>query len=59
MDVETLKEIVATASNAGTTIVMLGYFIFRDLKVIQRLEDTLSAIEKLLTIENIKNKEVE
>lgn len=34
--------------NSGTTVVMLAYFIYRDLKFMQKLDATLDVITELI-----------
>jgi hypothetical protein len=38
--------------NAGTTVVMLAYFIYRDVKFMQKLDATLDVILKLIEEDN-------
>lgn len=39
-----LKEIVNMIQNTGVTIVIIGYFIFRDYKFMGTLKDTLTTL---------------
>ena len=43
MNVE-MKEIVSLIQNTGVTVVILGYFIFRDYKFMGTLKDTLTTL---------------
>lgn len=43
MDVE-MKEIVTLIQNTGVTVVILGYFIYRDYKFMGTLKDTLTTL---------------
>lgn len=43
-----MNDIVQLILNAGTTVVMLAYFIYRDFKFMQKLDSTLDMIGKLL-----------
>lgn len=50
-----IQDIVNIAMNSGVTIVMLGYFIYRDLTFQNKLEETLSTLQK--TVDMVFNKE--
>ena len=39
-----MKELVNMIQNTGVTIVILGYFIYRDYKFIVTLKDTLATL---------------
>lgn len=41
-----LNEIVSIISNSGVTLVMLAYFIYRDLTFQNKLEETLATLQK-------------
>lgn len=41
-----LNEIVNIISNSGVTLVMLAYFIYRDLTFQNKLEETLATLQK-------------
>ena len=43
MNVE-MKEIVSLIQNTGVTVVILGYFIYRDYKFMGTLKDTLTTL---------------
>lgn len=43
-----MNDIIQLILNAGTTVVMLAYFIYRDFKFMQKLDSTLDMIGKLL-----------
>lgn len=43
MNVE-MKEIVTLIQNTGVTVVILGYFIYRDYKFMGTLKDTLTTL---------------
>lgn len=43
-----MNDIVTLLMNSGTTVVMLAYFIYRDLKFMQKLDATLDVIVKLI-----------
>lgn len=43
-----MNDLVQLILNAGTTVVMLAYFIYRDFKFMQKLDSTLDMIGKLL-----------
>lgn len=49
-----MDDLVTLFMNAGSTVVILAYFIYRDLKFMQKLDGTLDIIVKL-----IENKEEE
>ena len=48
MEVLYMKEITDLLINAGTTVVIIAYFIFRDFKFMQKLDATLDVIAELL-----------
>lgn len=39
-----MKEIVTLIQNTGVTVVILGYFIYRDYKFMSTLKDTLTTL---------------
>ena len=43
MNVE-MKELVTLIQNTGVTVVILGYFIYRDYKFMGTLKDTLTSL---------------
>ena len=43
-----MNDIVNLIMNAGVTVVMLAYFIFRDVKFMQKLDSTLDVIMKMI-----------
>lgn len=43
-----MNDLVNLLMNAGTTIVILAYFIYRDFKFMQKLDGTLDVIVKLI-----------
>ncbi len=43
-----MNDLVNLLTNAGVTAVMLAYFIFRDIKFMQKLDSTLDVILKLI-----------
>ncbi len=43
-----MNDLVNLIMNAGVTVVMLAYFIFRDVKFMQKLDSTLDVILKLI-----------
>lgn len=47
-----MNELVNLIMNAGTTVVMLAYFIYRDVKFMQKLDATLDVILKLIEEDN-------
>lgn len=47
-----MNDLVNLIMNAGTTVVMLAYFIYRDVKFMQKLDATLDVILKLIEEEN-------
>lgn len=50
----TVTEITNLFLNAGATIVILAYFIYRDIKFMQKLDSTLDIIVKLIEHNDIK-----
>lgn len=50
-----LNEIVSIISNSGVTLVMLAYFIYRDLTFQNKLEETLATLQK--TVDMVFRKE--
>lgn len=47
-----MNDLVNLIMNAGTTVVMLAYFIYRDVKFMQKLDATLDVILKLIEEDN-------
>lgn len=47
-----MDELINLIMNAGTTVVMLAYFIYRDVKFMQKLDATLDVILKLIEEDN-------
>lgn len=47
-----MNELINLIMNAGTTVVMLAYFIYRDVKFMQKLDATLDVILKLIEEDN-------
>lgn len=45
---ETMQPLVDLFTNAGVTIVILVYFIYRDLKFMQALNNTLATVDDTL-----------
>lgn len=45
---ESMEEFAKLISNYGTGIVMLAYFIVRDIKFMTKLDNTLDVIKELL-----------
>ena len=43
-----MNDLVTLLMNAGSTVVILAYFIYRDLKFMQKLDGTLDVIVKLI-----------
>lgn len=43
-----MNDLVTLLMNAGSTVVILAYFIYRDLKFMQKLDSTLDVILKLV-----------
>ena len=43
-----MNDLVNLIMNAGVTVVMLAYFIFRDVKFMQKLDSTLDVILKMI-----------
>jgi hypothetical protein len=43
-----MNDLVNLIMNAGVTVVMLAYFIFRDVKFMQKLDSTLDVIMKMI-----------
>lgn len=43
-----MNDIVTLIMNAGTTVVMLAYFIYRDFKFMQKLDATLDVITNMI-----------
>lgn len=43
-----MNDLVTLFMNAGSTVVILAYFIYRDLKFMQKLDGTLDVIVKLV-----------
>lgn len=43
-----MQDIATLLLNSGTTVVMLAYFIYRDLKFMQKLDATLDVITELI-----------
>lgn len=43
-----MQDITTLILNSGTTVVMLAYFIYRDLKFMQKLDATLDVITELV-----------
>lgn len=43
-----MDDLVNLIMNAGVTVVMLAYFIFRDVKFMQKLDSTLDVIMKMI-----------
>lgn len=43
-----MQDITTLILNSGTTVVMLAYFIYRDLKFMQKLDATLDVITELI-----------
>lgn len=43
-----MNDIVSLIMNAGTTVVMLAYFIYRDFKFMQKLDATLDVITNMI-----------
>ena len=43
-----MNDLVNLLMNAGTTVVILAYFIYRDFKFMQKLDGTLDIIVKLI-----------
>lgn len=39
-----MKELVTMIQNTGVTVVIIGYFIFRDYKFMGTLKDTLTSL---------------
>ena len=39
-----MKELVNMIQNTGVTVVIIGYFIFRDYKFMETLKDTLTTL---------------
>ena len=39
-----MKELVSMIQNTGVTVVIIGYFIFRDYKFMGTLKDTLTTL---------------
>lgn len=48
-----MNEIVNLIMNSGTTIVVLGYFIYRDFKFMNTLQTTLQALVD--TVDRLKD----
>lgn len=44
----TITEITNLFMNAGATVVILAYFIYRDVKFMQKLDSTLDIIVKMI-----------
>ena len=49
---ENMNEIVNLISNTGVTIVVLAYFIFRDYKFMNKLDNALSTLTN--TVDTLK-----
>lgn len=47
-----MNDLVNLIINAGTTVVMLAYFIYRDVKFMQKLDATLDVILTLIKEDN-------
>lgn len=43
-----MNDLVTLFMNAGSTVVILAYFIYRDLKFMQKLDGTLDVIVRLI-----------
>lgn len=43
-----MEDIAKAISNYGITIIMLAYFIYRDFKFMNKLDNTLDVIKELL-----------
>lgn len=43
-----MNDIITMIMNAGTTVVMLAYFIYRDFKFMQKLDATLDVITNMI-----------
>lgn len=43
-----MEQLTTLILNSGTTVVMLAYFIYRDLKFMQKLDATLDVITELI-----------
>jgi len=43
-----MNDLVTLLMNAGSTVVIVAYFIYRDLKFMQKLDGTLDVIVKLV-----------
>lgn len=43
-----MQDMATLLLNSGTTVVMLAYFIYRDLKFMQKLDATLDVITELI-----------
>lgn len=52
---QNVKDIVDIAMNSGVTIVMLAYFIYRDITFQNKLEETLATLQK--TVDMVFNRE--
>lgn len=46
-----MEQITTLLLNTGSTVVILAYFIYRDIKFMQKLESTLDVIMQLVKIE--------
>lgn len=44
-----MKELVNMIQNTGVTVVIIGYFIFRDYKFMGTLKDTLTTLVNTVT----------
>lgn len=47
---DTINEIVNLVSNTAVTAVMLGYFVYRDLVFMNKLEESLATLQKTIEI---------
>lgn len=45
-----MNDLVSILSNAGSTVVLIAYLIYRDKVFISRLNDTLTRVETYLSI---------
>lgn len=50
-----MVDITNLIMNAGSTVVILAYFIYRDIKFMQKLDGTLDVILKLVDEKGDKN----
>lgn len=53
---DTIESWVSLISNTAVTAVMLGYFVFRDLTFMNKLEEALATLQKTVEILMKENK---